>query len=116
MKKRKKIQESDYKKALENGISRNRVYARVNYQNWSIKEAVTKRVRSMKRPPDTYVMPSSVEHTPDKDINPASYHVAWQRGIGAERLEHRIRELNWTPWEAATTPIGEVPKRPKPVV
>lgn len=112
--KQREITEAEYAKAARRGISRNRVYVRVEFEDWSIKDAITTPPREYRSKERILAAPKA--HDPRGPINPASYYVAWQRGVGAEVLEHRIRELNWTPWEAATTPIGEVPKRPQPVV
>jgi len=92
------VTEEQFKIADSNGISRRAVLIRVS-RYWSIEEAITK--------------PLTKKHD---DIHPGLYYLAWMRGIGKERVNHRINILKWSPWDAATTPIGAKPKRPKPDV
>lgn len=88
------LTDEHYRIAEENGIERIRVYQRVNENGWDIQRAITQPVKRH----------STVWREHEELAN--------KNGIKCTTFISRIKK-GMTPKEAATTPVGSIPKRRK---
>lgn len=127
-----------YEMADEYGVPRDRVYARITGLGWSELDAATAPLRKRDNDPLIELARSNgitaqcfrkrVERGMDpkkaatlrkekpQKIPESWYTLAAIHGIDRNLLRIRIRVLKWSFADAIKTPIGEKPKRPKPVV
>lgn len=90
------IQDSDYEKAKQNGISRKLLYQRVYRDGLTIQDAITKPIQI------------------NKKSDWSKYkHIAQQNGIGYETFQSRIKQRKLTPQQASTEPILSPSERRK---
>jgi hypothetical protein len=124
------ITPEEYAIGESNGISERRVYARVNYDNWSIERAITEPLKKnkykilfdewkpvcdkngvsyetfRKRMAKKNMTPEkAAAKIPEPKITDEHKALAAQNGIPEGTLEQRVYSYRWDPMKAATDPV-----------
>lgn len=124
------ITEEQYKIGESNGISRKVVYNRVNYQNWTVDEAITRKIygglwKQYKQLAESNgISRTAFRHRINKGVEPYEAatiplmgcrerkiplemkELAKTNGIKMSTFHYRVFARKWTPYEAATIPVG----------